>query len=232
MKQPTHLAKGRKRLCVLERSSNFHKNLSKYEDGKNPWLNQVHHILPCTLFKYANIKKTVGNNTAQASFIWDCLWITKWDINRRQNLIMLPLKGTYWYVYRKLGIPSVPAKLSPLSIKAIRQIVKTVSPQPRNLPAHDYNHNNAIGYNSEVKAYIKANIWNALQVVKGQHNVKPKSILTHLKNAETTWRRRLKTRATSRQGGTVVAWVNRKHLTHWYEPFCMAIKATKISKPR
>ena len=87
----THFQKPHTRVSVLHRSSNFHTKITGYRSGKEPWLNQVHHVLPCCLFKAAYILSAINNDALKAKYINDCLWVTKWDINLGNNLKQLPL---------------------------------------------------------------------------------------------------------------------------------------------
>ena len=212
----THLQKPSKRESILERSNNFTKNLTGYISGSSPYPNQVHHILPCSLFKYARIEEALNKDSAKATYCSDCLWITIWDINKAPNLIQLPLWGAYIKAYKNV-LPTVskgqpaPAIMPPAPIGA-----------PNNLPCHDWNHLGKSGYSKEVRDWLTDNIWNALSVAQNQHDADAKKIQDQLKAGEDEWRAELEVFRGDRFKGTVAAWVNRLNDGKWYEPFSMA----------
>lgn len=210
----THIQKTNKRESILERSNNFTNNLSGYVSGSSPWLNQVHHIMVCCLFKYSRIEEALNKDSVKTNYCYDCLWITPWDINRASNLFQLPLWGAYVSQYAGLTASSIGALPFP-------------PPNgPVNLPCHNRDHNNKTGYNREVKQWLVDNVWNALNVVQQDHKVDAKIILTQLTQGETDWRTVLTDRGTTRQGGTVKAWIDRHTNPLWYEPFSMAAVPT------
>ncbi len=203
----THYQKTNTRESVLHRKSGFPNNLSGYVDGSTPWKNQVHHVLVCCLFRQAKIEEALGNDTNRAEYVNDCLWVTKWDINRKDNLLLMPLWSTYLNKYK--NSTSVPAG------------------GPQNLPAHTRDHPK---YTKEVKMWLTDNVWNALNVQKEPHKVDLDTILTQLENGEKKWVAALIKRGSNRQGGTWQAWVNRKQNSLWYQPFSMT--KTAWCKPR
>ncbi|MCI0400219.1 MAG: hypothetical protein L0Z68_02790 [Gammaproteobacteria bacterium] len=218
-----HLAKPPKRESVLERSNNFRSNIG-VSNGYSPWLNQVHHILPCALFKYARIEEAVNKDVAKATYCSDCLWITIWDINKAPNLIQLPLWGAYVKAYKALptvrkGQPA-PAIMPPAPIGA-----------PNNLPCHDRDHLTKGGYSTEVRDWLTKNIWNALNVAQKKHKVDAKTIEGQLKAGEEEWKAELEVFRGDRFKGTIGAWVNRRNDPLWYEPFSMAAAPNPRSAP-
>jgi len=220
----THLQKTRKRESTLERSNNFTKNLTGYKSGSSPYLNQVHHILPCSLFKYARIEEALNKDSAKATYCSDCLWITIWDINKAPNLIQLPLWGAYINAYKslptdRLGQPSR-AIMPPAPANA-----------PNNLPCHDWGHLSKNGYSREVRDWLRDNIWNALNVAQNQHDVDAKKIQDQLKEGEEEWRAELEVFRGDRFKGTVRAWVTRRNDPKWFEPFSMEMEPIARSAP-
>src|SRR5215813_7442766 len=219
----THIQKTNKRESILERSSNFRSNAG-YGDGSTPWNNEVHHTLVCCLFKYARIEEALNKDTAKTTYCYDCLWITKWDINQSTNLIQLPLWGAYVKAYAAL--PTVPKGAPPPPVPP-----PPPPGAPVNLPCHNRDHNNKTGYNRDVKEWLRDNIWNSLNVAQQNHKVDAQIILTHLTNGENKWKAELIRRGSARQGGTVAAWINRRNNWLWYEPFSMAETATPRTVP-
>ncbi len=221
MAVPRHIQKIGPRESILERSNNFRNRVNpKVVSGSIPYLNQVHHIFPCCLFKYVRIKKAVNNDKPKATYIHECLWMTPWDINRGTNLITLPLWGAYVKGYK--------------SLKALKKGTPLPSPMPSppplapvNLPCHDRDHNNKTGYNRNVSEWLVNNIWNALSVAQQPHAVDLKTVIDQLTTGEGTWKTELQNRGTTRSGGTVQAWINRRNDKLWYEPFSMAQAPTK-----
>lgn len=218
MAVPRHIQKIGPRESILERSNNFRGNLTK-NSGSVPYLNQIHHKLPCGLFKYVRIKKAVNNSKPKATYIHECLWMTKWDINKKPNLIMLPLWGAYVKKYKNL--------------KAVKKGMPLPSPVPSplpgapvDLPCHDREHNSKNGYNRDVSQWLVNNIWNSLSVSQKPHAVDLQTVIDQLIEGEKAWETELKnrgsTRSGTRVGGTVEAWINRRNDSTWFYPFSMA----------
>ena len=203
----THFQKPENRESVLYRKSNFTDNLSDYDSGKIPWKNNVHHMLVCCLFKQAKIGEAVGNDADKTRYVNDCLWVTKWDVNRSENLIMLPLWSTYIEAYTKASAAPNPAP--PLA-------------GPNELPAHTRDHSGKMGYTEEVKDWLAKNIWDSLNVKQEPHTADLETILGQLEIGETAWRGELTTRPASR-GGTWNSWQTRATNTTWYEAFSMSL---------
>jgi hypothetical protein len=215
MAVPRHIAKVGPRQSILERSNNFKNNIPDYKSGSSPYLNQVHHILPCCTMKYARIKESVSNDKPKATYAHECLWITPWDINRQQNLILLPLWGAYVKSYKQLKAVKKGAPLP-------KPLPSAPFVGPKNLPCHDRDHNNKTGYNTEVTKWLKDNIWKSLSVAQQNHTTNPKSLLGQLANGERTWKTKIKARG-RRVGGTVKSWINRRNKKNeWYRCFSMA----------
>jgi hypothetical protein len=215
----THFQKTNAPQSILYRSSNFHYNVSGYVSGSKPWLNQVHHIMVCCLFKQAKLAEALSNDMAKTDYVCDCLWVTPWDINRAQNLFQLPLWGAYVKSYRKATGIAPPAG------------------GPNNLPAHDRDHNGKGSYTEEVKTWLRANIWDSLTVQKSPHAVDLQLVFDQLETGEKDWLTELKNRATTRGAGTWMSWLTRpkskKNPTGvpnplWYEAFSMS----STPKPR
>jgi len=225
-----HLTKPPKRESILERSNNFKTNLAGgYTSGSSPWLNQVHHILPCALFKYARIEEAVNKDAARATYCSDCLWITPWDINLGPNLIQLPLWGAYVKAYKSLPTIRKVKKGDPITL--VMPAVAAPPNAPVNLPCHDRDHLTKDGYSREVRDWLTDNIWNALNVVKKQHAVDAKTVQDQLKAGEEAWRTELEVFRGDRFKGTVAAWINRRNDPLWYEPFSMAASPTPRTAP-
>jgi len=196
----THFQKTNDRKSVLH-PVNYRSNITGFPDGETPWKNQIHHILVCYLFKHARILEALNSDAQKAEYCNDCLWVTEWDINGKENLIGLPVWSTYTILYKNQ------AAQPPNS--------------PTNLPCHTRGHGGKKGYSIDVRIWLKTNIWDGLSVKQEPHPKDLETILEQLKEGEEAWRDELEDRGT-RQGGTWNAWVNRRTLPKWYEPFSMA----------
>lgn len=208
----THFQTTQDRNSVLHRSSDFRKKAG-YGNGNTPWKNNIHHILVCCLFKQANIGQALGNDADKTRYVNDCLWVTDWNVNRSDNLVMLPLWGTYVAAYSiaSSGPNPVPPAIG-----------------PNDLPAHNRDHGGKGSYTEEVKGWLKKNIWDSLNVQKEPHTVDLETVISQLETGETTWKGQLTSRPAS-HGGTWNSWQTRKtNKTTWY----MAFSMSATPKPR
>jgi hypothetical protein len=134
---------------------------------------------------------------------------TVWCVNQKENMIWLPLKGTYL------------AKGNNKDSKrdAPGEIWKM------NLPCHDWDHNCKGGYTAEVTAEFKAQIWKEIDRRKNQTPCFDHTeALTLLKDMQDDFRGKLKTRGNrdvAKGKGTEAALLS-EGTPLWWLPFSMA----------
>jgi hypothetical protein len=180
---------------LFKDSSNYRGNCSNpftSADTSSPYKHEVHHIV-C---EHAILDIQV-DDAAKLQFIKDCLCATTWDINQGDNLIRVPLKGTY---------------------------TASNGVTPQNACAHNCDHNITRGYTDEVKTWLKNNIWDTCVDQKKSHQTNTDAIQALLGTCITVFTAEL-TRRGIRSGGTKNAWDNRFLAgweTTWYLPFSMA----------
>lgn len=162
----------------------------KFTDGMTPWENEIHHIL-C---EHAITDFSVPADKFE--YIGACLCVAKWDINKKSNLIGLPMKQAYIDAHGKA---------------------------PTNLPCHDVDHNTKDGYTNEVKQWIHKKIWNTLVANQKTHKIEAKSIVKQLNGVIRHFKQELGDRG-RRNGGTVASWQRRFDDDKWCHPFSMAME--------
>lgn len=198
-----HFEKPEKPLSVLVRKGNYRKTCRTAGQGFNSFgkYSQVHHIV-CE-HAVAQWKDHYEDNPAKMQYIEDCLWITDWNINHKDNLIGLPTNVQFIDIFGNLP---------------------ETAWIPLDLPSHLVDHNTDDGYTEEVGAYLKTNIWDTLEESKKNHEVDAEAIKTQLKNASGHFEKRLRDRA-KREGGVKKGWklrFEKKYEKKWYHPFSMA----------
>lgn len=195
-----HFQRTREKLSVLKRDSKYRQTC---KDGyrcrcKQPkcghW--EAHHIACNHAVEGREIKKN-------KAYVENCLWITDWDLNAKDNLVGLPLKAQY---------------------------IRSSGRSPVNLCAHNVDHNTDNGYTDECKLWLKDNVWDTLNDKQKEHDVNADDIKKQLEKCTTEFKKRLEKRG-ERKGGTYECFRNRHDpawANKWYHPFSMA----KIPNPR
>jgi hypothetical protein len=138
---------------------------------------------------------------------------TQWCINTKKNMHAMPLWGHTIKHYCTLA--------SGINIlDRIRSRVR--APKFKNIPHHDYNHNSAGGYKSEVDTELK-DVAKQIQKNKSKHKAAVRSLRGRLNSLSSDFRSRLRKRG-KRCGGTHAAWLKGKKdpTSDWYQPFSMA----------
>lgn len=138
--------------------------------------------------------------------------VTDWCINNEGNMIAMPkfgqtilfytnVKGDYYWEG---------------NFKA---------PAFQNIPQHDFEHNTAGGYCTEVKKDI-LDLWNEAAEAAEIHVQSKTGVESQLVKLSSKWRKKLKDRG-KRQGGTHKAWKlgMEQPNSKWYLPFSMACAA-------
>lgn len=144
------------------------------------------------------------------------LYITEWNINKAPNMLGMPMKLQYIEVYG--DAESLPAKAQKAAFAAAK---------PKNIPAHNVDHNGKGSYTNEVKDYLQVNVWNKFKPKGGDHKTDAKWLADELEDASKEFQRRLLEDRGIRKDGTVAAWRNRFNDDDWAEPFSMADPANQ-----
>lgn len=131
-------------------------------------------------------------------FAEQCLWVSKWDLNDSDNMVGMPIRGDF---RREDGI------------------------KDQNICSHANDHNTSGGYTDECKDFMQTNVWNQIKKGKNGHTTTPAGVEGALKASTAYFKAELIRRASTRAGGTIVAWTQRHDpsmASSWYEPFSMA----------
>jgi hypothetical protein len=177
-------------------NSKLFKDSSDYSagfpSGPTMWENEIHHIV-C---EHSILDITV-KPASKLKYVRDCLCATTWDINKKPNLIQLPLKQTY---------------------------MASDGQTPSNLCAHNCDHNITDGYTSEVKKWLHEQVWDTISEKQKVHQTDVTKIEDQLDKCMRRYAKQL-TKRGIRCMGTKIAWENRfgdGWQTSWYQPFSMA----------
>ncbi len=137
------------------------------------------------------------------------LAVTKWCINNKDNMLAMPKWGHTIMYYTNVTADHY-------------YIVDFPSPPFRNIPQHDFEHNTAGGYCSEVKADI-SKLWDQVAKAEKKHKESKDGIKGRLDKLSNDWKDELLRRG-QRAGGTHKAWKKgmNKPDSDWYLPFSMA----------
>ena len=132
---------------------------------------------------------------------------TDWCVNRKTNMIALPLWGhtVKWYLDSDQAPPFA------------------------NLPQHDWDHNCALGYTAEVDKELKR-FARDLKDAKAAHELpEPKDIAGALKSTSGRYRATVRARGI-RSGGTHASFLGGGSTPGWYLPFSMASAAVATKR--
>jgi hypothetical protein len=132
---------------------------------------------------------------------------TDWCVNRKPNMVALPLWGhtVKWYMF--FDVP----------------------PGFANLPQHDWDHNCKMGYTFEVSERLKGFAMD-LQAAKQAHELpEPKDIAAALDSTSDQYLVELRLRG-ARSGGTHKAFETGGSAADWYLPFSMAADAVATAR--
>ncbi|MEJ8849310.1 hypothetical protein [Variovorax rhizosphaerae] len=130
---------------------------------------------------------------------------TKWCVNKKGNMIALPLWGHTVKWYCKVGTRVIGGG-------------NTKAPKFQNLPQHDWDHTGEGGYIEELNEELKDLV---REVANKAHDAKPVNLAATLDKKAKSFKDRLKDRG-NRQGGTHKAWKSGATNPDWYMPFSMA----------
>ncbi len=130
---------------------------------------------------------------------------TKWCVNKKPNMIAMPLWGhtVKWY-----------CNISALTMAG----GQTTPPLFQNLPQHDWDHTGKGAYIEELEEVLRKLV---NTVSKKAHEAKPVDLAGALDKLADAFQAKLKARGL-RQGGTHVAWQSGATNQDWFLPFSMA----------
>ena len=207
MADPEHFEKPKKRSSVLERDNKYRQTCVDANSGFNSSIerrSEVHHIL-CNHSVAKRLEDYKNDGGVTMTYIENCLWITDWDLNNKDNLIGLPrnrqLRECYGEKPEKTWIPL-------------------------NLPSHHVDHNTADGYTNEVQMWLRRNIWDKLEAASKQHKADAETIKKQLEDGSAHFKKLLLSRGT-REMGTKMGWKlqhDKRYERLWYQPFSMGKK--------
>jgi hypothetical protein len=162
----------------------------KRKGGAGPKKYEAHHLLCWSCVVAAFITDVAAKAILKG---------TDWCVNRKSNMIALPLWGhtIKWYLHHD----------SP--------------PKFANLPQHDWDHNCSLGYTAEVTERL-AEFSRDLKDAKQAHELpEPEDIASSLNSTAKAFRAKLKARGV-RGGGTHASFLGGGTTAGWYLPFSMA----------
>jgi hypothetical protein len=136
--------------------------------------------------------KSINVQSDYLHFVEDCLWVTDWNINNKDNLIPLPTK---------------------------QQHVASKGLIPANKCAHNVDHPI---YNADVCTWLKKNVWDKVEMQQAPHTVDPHSIASELKSCTTTFKALLDAYGIRNKGTALSWQNRFVETDTWYHPFSMA----------
>lgn len=162
---------------------------------------EAHHIL-CI----ASVTEFVGKDQR----IEEIVKMTRWCINDSHNMIGLPVWGHTINHYCAMDTGGL--------------LTEKKAPWFENLPQHDYDHNSTGGYKDEVDEFM-LDLANQVKALADEAHESPeKDLKSDLEYLSDEFRGELKSRGSSRCGGTHKAWKkgSEEPESDWYLPFSMA----------
>jgi hypothetical protein len=208
-----HLAPGEKCVIVFHEQSS-HRGVSRgraapnYAQGRGGAYSWQSHHLVCI----CAVGTRTGKDDKTVVRMEQSLYITPWNINQSPNMIGLPMYRKYVTLY---------SQIDKIKIKKNRDAALEGVAAPKNLPAHDIDHNTDGGYTNEVITHLKTNVWNKFNDQVKDHKKGPEWLMKKLEGASKHFEGLL-VRWGVRKGGTAKAWANRRNDEDWAEPFSMA----------
>ncbi len=158
---------------------------------------------------------TLPDAEVAAERVAKALYVTRWCINRKRNMIALPMWGQTVKWYSNIG-------------SAVQTLIKKGAQPPfKDLPQHDIHHNDADGYTSEVTSDIQT-VWKTVNKKTKACEFNAEDLCTDLDGLSDKWKEELGVRGI-RQGGTHAAWTKAMgddNFQCWVEPFSMAATAS------
>ena len=170
---------------------------------------EAHHLLCiASVTEFLGIKESIQKIVEQ----------TTWCINANTNMLPMPLWGHTIKWYCNLAASGA-------------FIANPPAPPFQNIPQHDYNHNSKGGYTSEVSEEMKELARSVEEQAEENHEAPGENLKGRLDGLSERFRTTLRTRGSTRSGGTHNAWQmglkdaqSAAGLTtsKWYMPFSMA----------
>jgi hypothetical protein len=161
-------------------------------------------------------------NRPNVAGLEDSLYITVWNINEDTNMLGMPQKKKYLQAYGKIEKMTGKAAQKTAWATATNKNTTLASGVPKNIPAHNIDHNCSGGYTSEVTGHLKAKVWNKFKSKAKDHKKDAAWIEDKLDKASEHFEKVLLNTRGKRKKGTVKAWQKRIGDADWAEPFSMA----------
>ncbi|MDE2614030.1 MAG: hypothetical protein KGL78_11355 [Burkholderiales bacterium] len=161
----------------------------------------AHHVL-CV----ASVKACIVKRRGLAPIVKQ----TRWCVNRKGNMVALPLWGHTVKWYHKN---------------------RNTSPPFRNLTQHDWDHNGDGSYREEVEASLDGLADNVADAKDKHDDARIKDLKGGLNSRSQQFKARLKSRG-RRRGGTHKQFQDEGKNARWHEPFSMAASATSKGYPK
>ncbi|WHZ21856.1 MAG: hypothetical protein OJF47_000968 [Nitrospira sp.] len=225
-RMPDHFTATVAKQGVFEKSKDYRKICKGCRHGYHDGMWQAHHVLPGVTLQGATIAKQV--NEEKAKYIENCKWITKWDLNAKDNMMGLPTIWDYILAEKIKNTGSGGEVISTSKYRSARinVLVKRLTSKfsgPKNHPAHNPVSWGHVDFNCEVTDFLKTEIWDHLNEKKEEHKINPESIKGQLDDAAKHFMSTLEARG-QRGEGTEKEWPRRFDAGNdtWYHPFSMA----------
>lgn len=188
--------------CKCESPNNYRKNCDPAWKGpKGQTLAYTAHHVLCV----ASVKSCIVKKRGLAPIVKE----TRWCVNRKPNMVALPLWGHTVKWYHK----------------------NDESPPFRNLTQHDWDHNGDGSYREEVEASLDGLADNVSDAKDKHDDERVKQLKGGLNTRAQQFKSRLKSRG-RRKGGTHKQFQTQGSNAHWHEPFSMAGSATAKGYPK
>jgi len=203
-----HKAKGKKNRfcctrgtpCKCESPNNYRKNCDpSWSAGGKTLAYAAHHVL-CV----ASVKSCIAKKRGLAPIVKQ----TRWCVNRKGNMVALPLWGHSVKWYHK----------------------NDDAPPFRNRTQHDWDHNGDDSYREEVESSLDGLADNVADAKDKHDDERVKQLAAGLNARAQRFKTLLKNRA-KRRGGTHKQFQNDGADARWHEPFSMSAYATAKGYP-
>lgn len=163
----THASvQGKKRIMYWERLKPNPVNYASNCAGKPDW--QKHHVIPCV-----SMKRSIKDAATSKPHLEKALkYFTKWNINEKPNLLLLPTRKVYQKAYGKKG--------------GKQGVTKIVS----NLPCHQPTSWGHTIYNDKVEKNL-LNVWANVTITIKNHKLDANDVSGDIDTIRGTWEGRL-----------------------------------------
>lgn len=204
-----HKAKGKRnrfcctrgKPCKCESPNNYRKNCDPGWSAKGKVLGYAAHHVLCV----ASVKACIVKKRGLAAIVKE----TRWCVNRKPNMVALPLWGQSVAWYHK----------------------NDEAPPFRNRTQHDWDHNGDDSYRVEVENSLDGLADNVADAKDKHDDERVKQLKAGLNSRAQRFKNLLKSRG-KRKGGTHKQFQTDGGSARWHEPFSMAAYATDKGYPK